>query len=87
MAGGDDRNRSRIDNFLVIFRRCYSSRATTIQADVGGWKPDESGNPTGRRRYMISDFGAQARKFGKMALETLVEIMQKGEAEAACCRA
>jgi hypothetical protein len=45
----------------------------------GGFVKGQSGNPGGRRRYLIGDFSVEARKFGRMALETVVDIMQKGQ--------
>jgi hypothetical protein len=39
----------------------------------------KSGNRAGRPRKAIADLSAEARRYGKMAIETLVEILQKGE--------
>jgi Family of unknown function (DUF5681) len=39
----------------------------------------QSGNPSGRPRKAIADLSAEARRYGKMALAALVDILANGE--------
>ena len=45
----------------------------------GRFQKGKSGNPGGRPRGAIADLSAEARKYGKIALDKLVELLQKGE--------
>src|SRR5262249_25828130 len=42
------------------------------------FKPGVSGNPAGRPRKAITNFGREARKHLELCLETLLEIAKKG---------
>jgi Family of unknown function (DUF5681) len=48
-------------------------------ARKGQFQPGVSGNPAGRPRRAIADLSREARKYTQMALDALVEILQKGE--------
>ena len=55
------------------------SRRPPNPTGKGGFQKGKSGNPGGRPRKAIGDLSAEARRYAKMALDTLVEILQQGE--------
>jgi hypothetical protein len=44
----------------------------------GGFKPGQSGNPTGRAGRHIGDLSKEARRYANLALGTLVKICKDG---------
>ncbi len=45
----------------------------------GGFKPGQSGNPTGRAGRHIGDLSKEARRYAQLALGTLVRICKEGQ--------
>ena len=44
----------------------------------GGFKPGQSGNPGGRPKRHIGDLSRESRRYGQLALGTLVKICRSG---------
>jgi hypothetical protein len=45
---------------------------------IGGFKKGQSGNPGGLRNKHIGDLSREARRYGSLAVSTLVKICRKG---------